>query len=220
MLNGSMKENYMHGISAQHRVNFCTNCSKIVQFTCYRCRATAWGDRIGIGHSHGYFHTFLSLWVWLDSGITKAITFHTSVVVFWGTHRHQSINAYATVGLTWLFISLFVALGVCLKTHGSSFYENPDGVSSSLKSFRLVIYWLDHASIGAGLVTITKQNNLPVNTFGFGPQWSYHSSLILPCSLGPEATSPLALHTGGNFECTKIRMWFKTLTLMAGNGDL
>jgi hypothetical protein len=54
---------------------------------------------------------------------------HTFVVILWGPRKRQYLTAYATVGLTWLFLVLFIAISVSLHTHGSNVYENPDGVS-------------------------------------------------------------------------------------------
>ena len=54
---------------------------------------------------------------------------HTFVVILWGPRKRQYLTAYATVGLTWLFLILFIAISVSLHTHGSNNYENPDGVS-------------------------------------------------------------------------------------------
>jgi len=58
---------------------------------------------------------------------TLAIALHTFVVVMWGTRPHHYISAYIVVGLTWLFIGLFIAFSVTLNTHGSTFYEMPVG---------------------------------------------------------------------------------------------
>jgi len=58
---------------------------------------------------------------------TLAIAIHTFVVIFWGPRRHQYFVAYVIVGVTWLFVTLFVAIGVSVNTHGSNSYENPVG---------------------------------------------------------------------------------------------
>ncbi|KIM74393.1 hypothetical protein PILCRDRAFT_828227 [Piloderma croceum F 1598] len=58
---------------------------------------------------------------------TLTIAVHTFVVILWGPRKRQYLTAYATVGLTWLFLVLFIAISVSLHTHGSNVYENPDG---------------------------------------------------------------------------------------------
>jgi len=58
---------------------------------------------------------------------TLAIALHTFIVVLWGPRRHQYFTAYIVVGLTWLFVGLFIVLTVTLNTHGSNFYETPAG---------------------------------------------------------------------------------------------
>lgn len=58
---------------------------------------------------------------------TLAIALHTFVVVLWGVRRHQYFIAYSVVGVTWLFVGLFVATTVAVFTRGSNFYETPVG---------------------------------------------------------------------------------------------
>ena len=56
------------------------------------------------------------------------------MVLFWGPPRHQHLVAYIVVGLTWLFIGLFITITVSINTDGTNFYDSPVGVSSSLLS--------------------------------------------------------------------------------------
>jgi len=58
---------------------------------------------------------------------TLAIAIHSFVVVFRGTRHGKRSTAYGVVGLTWIFIAFFIAMGVSIHTHGSSFYETPVG---------------------------------------------------------------------------------------------
>ena len=149
--------------------------------------------------------------------MAKAIGIHTFIVVFWGTRSHQYLVAYTVVGLTWLFIGLFIAITVSVYTDGSNFYESPVGVSPRIVSLVLVLMACCD-SIGAGSAIVTGQSNMLANMFGFGSPCSSPSSHTHRCSSGPEAISPSAQHTGGNFKCTRIRC--KPLILMAGNGYL
>ncbi|KAF7972377.1 hypothetical protein HWV62_18086 [Athelia sp. TMB] len=58
---------------------------------------------------------------------TLAIAVHTIIAVLWGKLSRNTLVAYIVVGSTWLFVILFVAIGVSLNTHGSEHYETPDG---------------------------------------------------------------------------------------------
>jgi len=102
----------------------------------------------------------------------KAIAMHTFVVILWGPRNRQYLTAYATVGLTWLFLILFIAISVSLHTHGSNVYESPAGVSlpCALTEFRFPTHvFTQKNSIGAGSGAAITQNNSPVNMFGSGP---------------------------------------------------
>jgi hypothetical protein len=120
--------------------------------------------------------------------MAKAIGIHTFIVVFWGTRSHQYLVAYTVVGLTWLFIGLFIAITVSVYTDGSNFYESPVGVSPRIVSLVLVLMACCD-SIGAGSAIVTEQHNMSANTFGFGQQCLSPSSHTHRCFSGPGATS-------------------------------
>ncbi|KZP15512.1 hypothetical protein FIBSPDRAFT_795315 [Athelia psychrophila] len=58
---------------------------------------------------------------------TLAIAIHTFVGVMWGKLGRNFIFAYCVVAFNWLFVILFVALGVSLNKGSSRPYETPDG---------------------------------------------------------------------------------------------
>ena len=110
--------------------------------------------------------------------VIKAIAVHTFVVVLWGIRPAQHAIAYAIVGLTWMFVVLFVVLGVAIHTHGSNYYETPVGVSLFLPVRYATVKLkciVCGDSTGVGSAISSKPNNMPVNTFGFGPRCSYAS---------------------------------------------
>ena len=73
----------------------------------------------------------ISMYHYWDIALTvpQAIAVHTVIAVLWGKLSRNTPVAYCVVGITWLFVILFVAVGVSVNTHGSEHYETPDGVS-------------------------------------------------------------------------------------------
>jgi len=57
---------------------------------------------------------------------TFAIAVHTFIVVIWDIRLTENI-AYVVVGLTWIFITWFIAMTVTNHTQGGHFYETPVG---------------------------------------------------------------------------------------------
>jgi hypothetical protein len=70
--------------------------------------------------------------------VTQAIAVHTFVIVLWN-HQHPKLwVAYVVVGLTWIFIAVFIAMSVTIHTRDSDFYMSPVGVSASSHAYALV----------------------------------------------------------------------------------
>ena len=120
-----------------------------------------------ISHFGGYLRYFL-LQCQSDLDLLhKAIAIHTFFVVVWGSGTHPYFTAYVIVSFTWLFLIVFIAITAVPNTHGPNFYETPVGVSLLLYIMSHLIYSWFH-SIGAGLATSTKLNNISVNLYGCG----------------------------------------------------
>ncbi|KIM75979.1 hypothetical protein PILCRDRAFT_826830 [Piloderma croceum F 1598] len=58
---------------------------------------------------------------------TLAIAIHTFVVVMWGLYRRPYFIAYTAVGITWLFLAIFIAVHVTAHNRGASLFYTPVG---------------------------------------------------------------------------------------------
>jgi len=150
-----------------------------------RCRhhATSRWYWICTGNSGMYSYVFgyLKFTVFIHGQGYRYPYFYSCIL---GTRSHQYLVAYTVVGLTWLFIGLFIAITVSVYTDGSNFYESPVGVSPRIVSLVLVLMACCD-SIGAGSAIVTEQHNMSANTFGFGQQCLSPSSHTHRCFSGP-----------------------------------
>lgn len=89
--------------------------------------------------------------------LLQAIAIHTFVAVIWGKLGNNFIFAYCVVALNWLFVILFVALGLSLNKSSSFAYESPVGVSPSFSDERkyhlyVAVLVLDRHRIPSGAI--------------------------------------------------------------------
>jgi len=126
---------------------------------------------------------------------TLTIAIHTVIVVMWGKLKNQLAVAYIVVAFIWVFVILFVSVGVSVHTRGSNYYETPtpywcwigDGEQYNAERIAGEYFWL----------WIT----LFITTFSYIPLFFWARGLV---SVSPEHWWKIRFHSNRETEGVQI----------------
>ncbi|KAF7969361.1 hypothetical protein HWV62_27482 [Athelia sp. TMB] len=117
---------------------------------------------------------------------TLAIAIHTFIGVMWGKLGKNFVFAYLVVGATWIFVILFVALGIALNTTSTEHYMTTDGYEAEQYAGEYAWLWTTMfvSLLTYSLLFLWARGNLTVSPTQW---WNIRIHRALPDRVDPSA---------------------------------
>ena len=132
----------------------------------------------------------------------QAISVHTFIAVMWRKGTHSRLAAFCIVGFIWLFVVLFVGLGVGLHRSPGDLYDVPTPVRPVLTPcFCSPTRWILH-SFGVGSEAVSWRSASRASISGSGSPCPRLCSSTSRSISGAREGSPWTPTNGGASACT------------------